>query len=118
MKTNKTLIKIEKNQNYELWKSEAEHLYIVRKKASRRTIIHLKNDGTLVWEQFYLFGGRSRPSSVKTVILKPKIEKGVMPIVFLKGTPLMVKGLDDGAFVSSKERYKEGKILFINNYSI
>ncbi len=110
----KAFTKAETTKNYELWTDSEVCLYFLKKRASKRTIILLNDDGTLLWEQLYPFGGVSRPSSVKQILLKPVTDKELMPIVILRGKPLLVKGLDNNIYVSSKERYSKGKILFMN----
>ncbi len=110
----KAFSKIETTKNYDLWINNEIRLYILKKRASKRTIIHLNNDGALLWEQLYPFGGMSRPGSIKEILLKPIMEKGIMLAVVLRGVPLMVKNLDNNIYVSNKELYSDGKILFVN----
>ncbi len=104
----------EENKNYKLFKKGDAVVYLLKKKASKATIIHLLESTDIVWEQLYPFGGKSRPSSVKKIVLKPLIEKGRRTTVLYKGKPQMIRGLDEGIFVSDISRCKEGSVLFMS----
>ncbi len=110
----KEFIKNEQTKNYSLYKKDSIYLYIIKKRMSKRIIIHLEESGDTVLEQMYPFGGMSKPSQVKGFTLKPYTNKNTITIVLYRGTPLLIKGLDENNFVSAAERYKNGNILFIS----
>ena len=51
------------------------NLYISRKRATKSTHIHCAESGDIIWEQFYPFGGMSRPAREKKYVLKPACKK-------------------------------------------
>ena len=53
-----------------------------------------------MWEQFYPFGGMSRPSREKKYALKPVCDKNAITVVIIRGTPSNITGLDNGIFKS------------------
>ena len=76
------------------------NLYISRKRATRATHIHCAESGDIIWEQFYPFGGMSRPAREKKYALKPICDKNAITVVIIRGTPGNITGLDNGIFVS------------------
>ena len=54
----------------------------------------------IIWEQFYLFGGMSRPAQEKRYALKPICDKNAITVVIIRGTPGNITGLDNGIFQS------------------
>ena len=48
----------------------AVNLYVSKKRATKATHIHCTESGDIMWEQFYPFGGMSRPSREKKYVLK------------------------------------------------
>ncbi len=76
------------------------NLYISKKRATKATHIHCTESGDVIWEQFYPFGGMSRPAREKTYVLKPICDKIAITIVIIRGTPSNITGLDNGIFKS------------------
>ena len=76
------------------------NLYISRKKATKSTHIHCAESGDIIWEQFYPFGGMSRPAREKKYALKPLCDKNAISAVIIRGTPSNITGLDNGIFKS------------------
>ena len=74
----------------------AVNLYISKKRATKRVHIHCTESGDIIWEQFYPFGGMSRPSREKKYVLKPQREKNAITVVVVRGNPQEIIGLDDG----------------------
>ena len=78
----------------------AVNLYVSKKRATKRAHIHCTESGDVIWEQFYPFGGMSRPAREKRFVLKPICDKNGITIVIIRGTPENVTGLDSGIFKS------------------
>ncbi len=78
----------------------AMNLYVSRKRATKATHIHCTESGDIVWEQFYPFGGMSRPAREKKYVLKPVCDKKSATIVVIRGNPGDIIGLDNGIFKS------------------
>ena len=76
------------------------NLYISKKRATRATHIHCTEGGDIMWEQFYPFGGMSRPAREKKYALKPLCDKNAITVVIIRGTPGNIAGLDNGIFKS------------------
>ena len=76
------------------------NLYVSRKRATKATHIHCAESGDIIWEQFYPFGGMSRPAREKKYILKPVCDKNTITVVIIRGTPGNITGLDNGIFKS------------------
>ena len=76
------------------------NLYISRKRATKATHIHCAESGDIIWEQFYPFGGMSRPAREKKYALKPLCDKNAITVVIIRGTPGNITGLDNGIFKS------------------
>ena len=79
----------------------AVNLYVSIKRATKATHIHCAESGDIVWEQFYPFGGMSRPAREKKYVLKPICDKNAVTVVIIRGTPGNITGLDNGIFNSS-----------------
>ena len=78
----------------------AVNLYVSKKKATRRAHIHCTESGDILWEEFYPFGGMSRPAREKKYVLKPICDKNAITVVIIRGTPGNITGLDNGIFKS------------------
>lgn len=76
------------------------NLYVSKKRATKRTHIHCTESGDIMWEQFYPFGGMSRPAREKKYALKPICDKNVITVVIIRGTPGNITELDNGIFKS------------------
>ena len=70
------------------------NLYVSRKRATKATHIHCTESGDIIWEQFYPFGGMSRPSREKKYVLKPTCDKTAISVVIILGNPGVIIGLD------------------------
>ena len=81
-------------------KEQNVNLYISHKRAKKSTHIHCTESGDIIWEQFYPFGGMSRPAREKKYALKPICDKNAITIVIIRGTPGIITGLDNGIFKS------------------
>ena len=82
------------------YKEQNVNLYISHKRARKSTHIHCAESGDIVWEQFYPFGGMSRPAREKKHALKPLCDKNAITVVIIRGTPGNITGLDNGIFKS------------------
>ena len=78
----------------------AVNLYVSKKRATKATHIHCTESGDIMWEQFYPFGGMSRPAREKKYALKPICDKNAITVVIIQGTPGNILGLDNGIFKS------------------
>ena len=78
----------------------AVNLYVSKKRATKRAHIHCTESGDIMWEQFYPFGGMSRPSREKKYALKPICDKNAITVVIIRGIPGNITGLDNGIFKS------------------
>ena len=76
------------------------NLYISHKRARKSVHIHCSESGDVIWEQFYPFGGMSRPAREKKYALKPLCDKNAISVVIIRGTPGNITGLDNGIFKS------------------
>ena len=74
----------------------AVNLYVSKKRATKASHIHCTESGDIIWEQFYLFGGMSRPYREKKYVLKPQRDKNTITVVVVRGNPQEIIGLDDG----------------------
>lgn len=82
------------------YKEQNVNLYISHKRARKSTHIHCTESGDILWEQFYPFGGMSRPAREKKYALKPLCDKNAITVVIIRGTPGNITGLDNGIFKS------------------
>lgn len=96
---------VEKGNGYSIYKIHVDgyesYVYFLSKRFSKYQNIVLKEDGTIVIEYMYLFGGRNRPYKVKKVLCKPIIDGEHLNFVVYKGAPNTVFGLDDGVYKSN-----------------
>ena len=76
------------------------NLYISHKRARKSTHIHCAESGDIIWEQFYPFGGMSRPAQEKKYAIKPICDKNAITVVIIRGTPGNITGLDNGILKS------------------
>ena len=78
----------------------AVNLYVSKKRATKATHIHCTESGDIMWEQFYPFGGMSRPAREKEYVLKPQCDKTAITVVVVRGEPGNILGLESGIFKS------------------
>ena len=76
------------------------NLYLSHKRARKSVHIHCSESGDVIWEQFYPFGGMSRPAREKKYALKPICDKNAITVVIIRGNPGNITGLDNGIFKS------------------
>ena len=76
------------------------NLYVSKKRATKQAHIHCTESGDIIWEQFYPFGGMSRPSREKKYVLKPTCDKTAITVVAIRGVPGNIFGTDDGTIKS------------------
>ncbi len=89
------------------------NLYVSLKRATKSTHIHCTESGDIMWEQFYLFGGMSRPAREKKYVLKPSVVKNAVTVVLIRGNPKEIIGLDNGAFKSYHAPLETGNVYLI-----
>ena len=77
------------------------NLYVSKKRATKRAHIHCTESGDIMWEQFYPFGGMSRPAREKKYVLKPQCDKTAITVVVIRGEPGNIIGLESGIFKSN-----------------
>lgn len=88
-------------------------LYISHKRARGSTHIHCTESGDIIWEQFYLFGGMSRPAREKKYVLKPECDKNAITVIIIRGNPGNVIGLENGIFNSHSSELKKNSIYIM-----
>lgn len=107
---------VEDKENYKTVKfdynGQPYTVYVIKKPIAKSTIIHCESDGTIYREQLYPFGGIMKPSSVKSAELKPINKIGDTVIVLFRGKPNF-RGLDDGIFVSSKNKNASQSSIYV-----
>ena len=91
----------------------AVNLYVSKKRATKATHIHCTESGDIMWEQFYLFGGMSRPSREKKYVLKPQRDKNTITVVVVRGNPQEIIGLDNENLKSCRTTLELGDIYLI-----
>ena len=91
----------------------AVNLYISKKRATKRVHIHCTESGDIMWEQFYPFGGMSRPSREKKYALKPICDKNAITVVVVRRNPQEIIGLDIGFFQSGKMPLEFGNAYLV-----
>ena len=89
------------------------NLYISRKRATKATFIHCAESRDIIWEQFYPFGGMSRPAREKKYALKPMCDKTAITIVAIRGNPQEIIGWDNGNFKSCQTPLELGNVYLI-----
>ncbi len=87
-----------------VWNGQKFVLCVTKKKATKSTRIDCGEDNTVYWTQFYIAGGNGRSSVVKTPLVKPFVAADAITIVIIKGKPGTIVGLDEGIWVSAKNR--------------
>lgn len=96
---------VKKGNGYSIYKIYVDgyesYIYFLSKHFSKYQNIILKEDGTVMIEYMYLFGGSNRPYKVKKILCKPIIDRQHLNFVVYKGAPNIVFGLDDGIYKSS-----------------
>ena len=106
---------VEKNELYKKVQFVADNkkytVFISNQAANKATHIHCMGNGSIVWEQFHAIG--HIVSSEKQVLIVPKKEKDETVIVLIKGKPGLIKGLDEGKFVSSRGKAKKETDIFV-----
>ena len=88
------------------------NLYVSKKRATKRAHIHCTESGDIMWEQFYPFGGMSRPAREKKYVLKPICDRTVISVVIIRGNPGVIVGLD-GLIKSHSNVPKPNKIFLM-----
>ena len=112
-KYGKLLCENENTKKFVFSRNEKDYtVFVSKKRAGKGTIIDCKENGTINWIQLYPFGGRAAPSVVDSVLIKPIKEKNENMLVIIKGRPNF-QGLDDGIFVSSKNKSFTDKSVFV-----
>ena len=95
-------------------KGQKYTVYLSKKAATKATHIYCGADETVYWEQYYMMGGLSTPSIVKSVLVKPERHPDETVIVVIKGKPGTITGLDEGIWLSSRrEASKSPKDIFV-----
>lgn len=106
----------EDTENYKTVKFEYNgqkyKVHAIKKAVKKNMIIHLMEDGTIYREELLPFGHIMCPSRVKKSILKPVCSKDEIVIVLFSGKPNFI-GLDEGMFVSSKNKNKTPSSIYI-----
>ncbi len=100
------------------YKEQNVNLYISHKRARRSTRIHCAESGDIIWEQFYPFGGMSRPAREKKYVLKPEFDKNAITVVVIRGNPGDIIGLDNGVFKSHLSESKKNIYLLTETNAI
>ena len=107
---------VDKNENYKTiefeYKEQKYIVYMIKKPVTKSTIIYCESDGTIYREQLYPFGGTMRPSSVKSSLMKVFSKRDTISIVLFSGKPNF-RGLDDGIFISAKNKRKTTQSIYI-----
>ena len=94
------------------------NLYVSKKRATKATHIHCTESGDIMWEQFYPFGGMSRPSREKKYVLKPTCEQNAITVVAFRGRLCYISGLDDNIFTPYPNSPSFHKIFIMEEASI
>ena len=95
------------------YKEKNVNLYISHKRATKATHIHCTESGDIIWEQFYPFGGMSRPSREKKYVLKPECDKNAITVIVIRGNPGNIIGLENGIFNSHLSEPKKNNIYLM-----
>ena len=94
-------------------KEQNLNLYISHKRATKATHIHCIESGDIIWEQFYPFGGMSRPSREKKYVLKLECDKNAITVIVVRGNPGNIIGLENGIFNSHLSEPKKNSIYLM-----
>lgn len=100
------------------YKEKNVNLYISHKRATKATHIHCTESGDIIWEQFYPFGGMSRPSREKKYVLKPECDKNAITVIVIKGNPGNIIGLENGIFNSHLSEPKKNNIYLMTEKNV
>ena len=100
------------------YKEKNVNLYISHKRATKATHIHCTESGDIIWEQFYPFGGMSRPSREKKYILKPERDKNAITVIAIRGNPGNIIGLENGIFNSHLSEPKKNNIYLMTEKNV
>lgn len=95
----------------------AVNLYVSKKRATKRAHIHCTESGDIMWEQFYPFGGMSRPAREKKYALKPICDKNAITVVVIRGKPGNIIGLENGIFKSHLSSPKTNNVYLMTESS-
>lgn len=95
------------------YKKQNVNLYVSHKRARKATHIHCIESGDIIWEQFYPFGGMSRPSREKKYVLKPECDKNAITVIVIRGNPGNITGLENGIFNSHLSEPKKNNIYLM-----
>ena len=95
------------------YKKQTVKLYVSHKCARKSTHIHCTESGDIIWEQFYPFGGMSRPSREKKYVLKPERDKNAITVIVIRGNPGNIIGLENGIFNSHLSEPKQNNIYLM-----
>lgn len=95
------------------YKKQTVKLYVSNKCARKSTHIHCTESGDIMWEQFYPFGGMSRPSREKKYVLKPERDKNAITVIVIRGNPGNIIGLENGIFNSHLSEPKKNNIYLM-----
>ena len=100
------------------YKEKNVNLYISHKRATKATHIHCTESGDIIWEQFYPFGGMSRPSREKKYVLKPECDKNAITVIVIRGNPGNITGLENGIFNSHLSEPKKNNIYLMTEKNV
>ena len=87
-------------------------VYAIKKPVKKNMIVYLMEDGTIYREELLPFGHIMCPSRIKTSILKLVPSKDKTVIVLFGGKPNFI-GLDDGMFISAKNKNKTATSIYV-----
>ena len=93
------------------------NLYVSKKRATKATHIHCTESGDIMWEQFYPFGGMSRPSREKKYALKPQCDKTAITVVVIRGEPGNIIGLESGIFKSHLSVVQNNNVYLMTEFN-
>ena len=94
------------------------NLYVSIKRATKRAHIHCTESGDVIWEQFYPFGGMSRPSREKKYVLKPVCDNNSITVVIIRGAPGNITGLDNGIFKSHSATPEKNNVYLMTEKNL
>ena len=100
------------------YKEKNVNLYISHKRATKATHIHCTESGDIIWEQFYPFGGMSRPSREKKYVLKLERDKNAITVIVIRGNPGNIIGLENGIFNSHLSEPKKNNIYLMTEKNV
>ena len=86
-------------------------IYQSKQTATKATHIHCNEDGAVYWKQLYAVGHTI--TSEKTLLIKPSRSADKIVIVLIKGKPIVIVGLDENGFVSSRGVQKNKSDIYV-----